>query len=90
MPRWLLQVAVGILEQCSELLLEMGDMEMMLNHLKQDVPKWPKPVLQVWVTPCKRTSCTKYSHVWLLWGGAGVCCRQTLLLGQQGACACCN
>jgi hypothetical protein len=42
-----MQVAVGILEQCSELLLEMDDMEMILNHIKQDVPKWPKPVLQV-------------------------------------------
>lgn len=42
-----LQVAVGILEHCGELLLEMQDMEMILQHLKQDVPKWPRPVLQV-------------------------------------------
>lgn len=50
MPRTLgalAQVAVGIMEHCSELLLEMGDMELILQHLKQDVPKWPKPVLQV-------------------------------------------
>ena len=38
---------MGILEQCSELLLEMQDMELILQHIKQDVPKWPKPVLQV-------------------------------------------
>lgn len=40
-------MAVGILARCEELLLELGDMELILEHLKQDVPKWPKPVLQV-------------------------------------------
>ncbi|GAB4817785.1 hypothetical protein N2152v2_004831 [Parachlorella kessleri] len=46
----MMKVAVGILEQCSELLLEMQDMELILQHIKQDVPKWPKPVLQELLT----------------------------------------
>ena len=41
------QVAVGILRRCEPALLGMGDMEEMVEHIRSDVPHWPKPVLQV-------------------------------------------
>lgn len=40
------QVAVGILRRCEPALLEMGDMEDMVDHIRTAVPAWPKPVLQ--------------------------------------------
>ncbi len=41
------QVALGILRRCEALLMEMTDIEMMVSHLKVDVPKWPMNELQV-------------------------------------------
>eukprot|EP00887_Chlorella_sp_A99_P005325 scaffold1.g5325.t1 len=43
-------VAVGIMRQCEMLLLEMEDFEMMVDVIRQDIPKWPAEELQELLT----------------------------------------
>ena len=44
------QVAVGILTRCQVQLLEMDDFEQMVELLRQEVPRWPRVVLQELLT----------------------------------------